>query len=162
MDLLAKIAAEQVVETKVKFKHGKDTLGVRLRPPSHEDALRWGEESAEIDRRFADGEINDATRQYLGAMGCLRYTLVVDPPLAEGEQPPPDYQPELSDDQVATLLRISGGVLKVEGKDGGELAREARDIMWASNAFDAEKLEEVLAKAEEKTELPLESPDGTD
>lgn len=161
MDLIERITTAQTVEKTVKFKDGKDVYSIRLRPPSHADAVKWGNECLKMDKEAEDGKINDAYRKMQEALLSLRYTLVVDEPLPDGATPPPNYQPELDDEQLATLLRISGGIIKMEGEDGGELARASRDLMWESNAIDPDKYTRLLQEAAEKEAVPLESRDGT-
>ena len=133
-------------EVKVSVKIDKAKHAFRLKQPSYEDVLDWGDKSAELDRLMEEKKLNNATGYLRQAVLVLKKTLVVD-----------DDQPEMTDAEVAELVQYAGGLVR----NDAELVLKARDLMWDAAGFNGALDAEAVDKEAAKKELPFESPGGT-
>lgn len=145
MSLLTALRSVAKPDKSVTVKIGGKKETVRLKHPSYADVLDWGERSARIEKRVADGEFAAATAALEQAVLVLRKTMVVD-----------ENQEALSDEDTALLIENSGGLVR-----GADLVTQARDIMWAAAGFDGALEAGLVDEAATKGELPFELPEDT-
>lgn len=149
MSLIEALQAQAPKDTSVTAKIGGKNQVVRLRPPTYDKVLAWGEASAQLDKKLQEGNMSPSVSTLEQAVLVLRGTMVED-----------NEQPTMTDAQLAQLIEHAGGLVKPESS-AVKLTTAARDLMWAAAGFDGALDALPIDEGAEKTELPLESQEDT-